>query len=80
MRTWIEPDPYKPGASQAVVRGTGVPVWALVAYWHATGDLDAVARDYNLPREAVDAAMAYYREHKVNIDVWLEENAAEVTR
>ena len=38
------------------------------------GDLDQVATDYDITREAVDAALAYYRMHKAAIDARLAAN------
>ena len=55
--------------ARAWLRGSGVPVWALVGLWR-TVDEDAatVADEYQLPLEAVEAALAYYRQHKPEID------------
>lgn len=47
--------------ADAWIRGYGTPVWALIAYLRVVqGDVDRVATDYELPREAVDAVLAYY--------------------
>ena len=74
---FITLDPALPGVEEARVVGYGVPVWALVAHWQATGgNPDEVARDYGLPREAVDAAFAYYRRHKDALGVRIAANAA----
>jgi uncharacterized protein (DUF433 family) len=55
----------------------GVSVWALVGYWRAVkGDVDQVARDYALPPDAVQAALAYYEWHREAIDAVLASNAA----
>lgn len=55
----------------------GVSVWALVSYYEAVGnDPDRVARDYDLPREAVEAALEFYREHKALIDARIAEHRA----
>jgi uncharacterized protein (DUF433 family) len=45
-------------------------VWAIVSYYRQAvhGDLDRVAHDYDIPREAVEAALAYYRMHRQAID------------
>lgn len=56
-------DRYPSGRADARLKDHGVPDWALVAPLHAiAGDLDELARDYDVPREAVDGAMAYYRQ------------------
>lgn len=44
-------------------------VWALVGYLRgAQGDILRVADDYDIPVEAVEAAIAYYHEHQILID------------
>lgn len=74
---YIGPNPYRPGVSESRVKAYGVPVWALVGHLEAVhGDITRVASDYRLPREAVEAALAYYRLHRGAIDARLEENAS----
>ena len=64
----IEADPQLPGAEDARIAGTGVPVWALIAYLQAAhGDVQRVADDYELPLEAIIATRAYYRQHRALI-------------
>ena len=47
-------------------------MWALVGHLRAVcDDVDRVAADYELPREAVEAALAYYRRNKDLIDARL---------
>ena len=66
---YIELNPNRPGGAEARLRGYGVSVWALVSYLEAVhGDVGRVAADYDLPGEAVDAALAYYRKHMDTID------------
>jgi uncharacterized protein (DUF433 family) len=61
--------------ADARVTGYGVHVWALVGYWQANGrDIDLVARDYELPREAVEAALAFYECHREIIDDRMQAN------
>jgi uncharacterized protein (DUF433 family) len=73
---YIEPNPYRPGAAQARVVDYAVPVWALVGYLEAVhGDVARATHDYRLPVEAVEAALAYYRRHKILIDDRLAANA-----
>ena len=44
-------------------------VWALIEYWYGVDfDKSTVARDYDIPLEMVDAALAYYKAHKTIID------------
>jgi uncharacterized protein (DUF433 family) len=52
-------------------------VWALVGYWQMVdGDIGQVAADYEIPREAVEAALAYYETHREVIQARLDANAA----
>jgi uncharacterized protein (DUF433 family) len=60
--TYIDADPYRPGIADAILSDSGVHVWALMgAMLLANATQDEVAQDYELPREAMDAAIAYYR-------------------
>jgi len=73
---WIEPNPHKRQADEAWLVDFATPVWALVGYLTAVnGDADQVAIDYRVPREAVDAALAYYRRHQAIIDARIAANA-----
>ncbi|MDQ3702016.1 MAG: DUF433 domain-containing protein [Chloroflexota bacterium] len=77
IERWIEPNPHRRGVDEAWIVGYGVPVWALVGHLPAVdGDLDRLARSYALPREAVDAALAYYSRNTAIIDNRLASNAA----
>jgi uncharacterized protein (DUF433 family) len=79
IRQYVDPswDRYPGGRADARLRDTGVPVWALIGHLQAVGnDFDRVAADYDLPREAVDAALAFYRRHKDLIDARLALNTA----
>ena len=70
-------DRYPGGRADARLRESGVPVWALIGHLRAVeNDVDRVATDYELPREAVQAALAYYRRHKALIDARLLLNTA----
>lgn len=70
----IEPNPKRPGEDRAQLRDFGGEVWALIAYYQdgAHGDLEAVARAYDVPREMVEAALAYYQQHRDAIDALLK--------
>lgn len=71
---FIESDPAG-GCADARVIGYAVPVWALVGYWQVNDhDIDLVARDYELPREAVQAALAFYERHRDVIDARMQAN------
>jgi len=75
---YVEPNPRKPQVEEArLVVDYAVPVWALVGYWEAAGgDVDRVAADYDVPREAVETALAYYQRHRCAIDARIAANAA----
>lgn len=77
---WIERAPHRPGASEARLARYGISVWALVgALPIAGGDIAELAEAYEVPREAVEAALAYYRHHRAAIDARLALNAEPVT-
>lgn len=72
---WITPSPHRP--SEMVLAEYGVTVWALVGYARGVDqDVAEVARAYELPPDAVRAALAYYRRHPLQIDAKLAANAA----
>jgi uncharacterized protein (DUF433 family) len=69
---YVDPDPRGRGPAEARLAEYGIAIWALVAYLRACNwDVDEVARDYEIPREAVEAAAAYYRRHQSLIDARL---------
>ena len=73
---WIEPNPHKRRVDEAWLKDSAVPVWAIIGYLEAaSGDIEQVAVDYDVPREAVDAALAYYRRHGILIDARIAANA-----
>ena len=86
IAAYIEENPRFPGAARAWLIETGVPVWALVGYFQRAlgGDADhpapshiaRVADDYELSPEAVQAALAYYRQYRRPIDELIADNAA----
>jgi uncharacterized protein (DUF433 family) len=79
IQRYIDPnwDRYPGGRADARLRDSGVPVWALVGHLRVIGnDADQLAADYELSREAVDAALAYYRRHHELIDARLLLNSA----
>jgi uncharacterized protein (DUF433 family) len=64
------------GAAGARMRETGVDIWALVTYYKyaVARDVAAVARDYDIPIEAVEAALAYYAQHTDVLDARIVAN------
>jgi len=54
------------GAPQtARLTNSAVPVWALIGLYKTTRDVHAVAEDYDVPEEAVQAAVAFYEQPDV---------------
>jgi len=80
IERYIEPNPHKPWASEAWLIDYGVPVWALIGYLNGVdGDVADAAKAYHVPKEAIEAAVAFYGRHQCVIDARLEENAADFT-
>lgn len=78
---WLEPDPLRGGKAEFRVVGHGVHVWALAGYFRTENGptavyIDEAARAYELPREAVLAALAFYRRYRVIVDDRIDANAA----
>jgi uncharacterized protein (DUF433 family) len=75
IERYLEPNPNRPGPADWWLKDHGVSVWALVGEWLGVDhDVDRVADAYAVPREAVDAAIAYYRQHPAVIDARLAAN------
>lgn len=73
---YVELDPNRPGRAEARLRLFGIPVWAIIGQYQATGrDAEAIAEGYRIPVAAVRAALAYYRQHMELIEDRLEANA-----
>ena len=74
---YIEDDPLQPGPADARLKDYGTAVWALVSYLDRAvhGDIEQAAMDYDVPVEAVQAALAYYHRHKAPIDARILLNA-----
>jgi uncharacterized protein (DUF433 family) len=63
--------------ADARLRGRGTHVWAIVGQLRvARGDVTEVAKDYEVPAEAIQAALAYYQRNKEYIDARLLLNSA----
>lgn len=78
IERWIDPASRQYGRAEARLKQHGVSVWVLMSYWYyGQGNVDVVAEEYHLPREAVEAALAYYRHHQKYIDarILLNEDA-----
>ena len=69
---YVELNPKRPGRDRAGIRDYGIEVWALVAFYQgAAGDINRVAEAYDIPVEAVRAALAYYARERDVIDARL---------
>ena len=61
----------------ARLAGYGYPVWIVIDALAATDqDLPRVAREYELPEDAVKVAVAFYRRYRDAIDARARANAA----
>ncbi len=70
---YIEADPEWSTPGEAHIVGHGVEVWALISYLRVmNGDVDKVASAHHLPREAVQAAVAYYNQNKRLVDAEID--------
>jgi uncharacterized protein (DUF433 family) len=73
----INPSSTEFGYDRARLCEMGVPVWVVIAYDqsvdHNTAD---VARTYSVSEEAVEAARAYYRQHRCVFDAKIKLEAA----
>src|SRR5436309_657058 len=72
IETYIEEDPERPGPSEARLVDSGVPVWAIIGTLRlAEEPMDdlapQVAVDYDIPVEAVTAAIRYFEQHRIPI-------------
>lgn len=82
ITSYIELNPLRPGDADAQLRESGIAVWALIgAFIETPGDrrtaAELVARAFDIPVEAMSAAILYYKAHQAEIDARLGElNAA----
>lgn len=74
VRRYLEADPRYLGAAEVRLKGYSVSVWAIIGYWKATGDLAEVAAGYDVPVEAVEAALVYYHRNRAIVDARLDAN------
>src|SRR5688500_8173693 len=78
IEKWIAHDPRKPGVEEARIKRHGVSVWAIIGYLGTDdGNAADAAKGYNIPVEAAEAAIAYYRRHKSCIDVRIRANSGQ---
>jgi uncharacterized protein (DUF433 family) len=66
---------------QPIIAGTGVRVVDLVASYLFRGlTAEELAVNYALDLVQVHAALAYYYQHKAEVDTWMRDDAKEVER
>jgi len=66
---YIEEHPRKVGKDEVWLKEHHISVWAIVGTWKGRrGDANAVAYEYDIPIEAVEAALAYYTQNTAVID------------
>lgn len=71
------PDPVKEGYAWYRLKERGVPVYAIIGSLTPSWDnVDDVADAFGLSQEAVEAALAYYRQHTAAVDARLAANRA----
>lgn len=64
------------GILKARIMPEQIHIWAIIGYLQATDwNEDKAANDHDLPLEAIQAAVAFYRKHSAAIDAYLEMNA-----
>ncbi|HEV2109520.1 MAG TPA: hypothetical protein VGR16_14770 [Thermomicrobiales bacterium] len=65
----VEQDSHRTGRHHARLVGSGTHVWVIIATLHRLdGNVEAVARAFDNPVEAVQAAIRYYQRHQQLID------------
>ena len=73
----LDTDRYPGGRADARLRESGVSVWAIVAFLDVyEGNLDKVIEHFELSREEIEAALAYYRRNKRYVDARIILNEA----
>ncbi len=66
---WLEPKPYKKHTKQLGIKGRNMIVWNLVAeIVKGQRTLEEIARDYELPEEAVREVLDYFYANREWID------------
>lgn len=69
IQAYIYFSPNRPGLDEAKVSPHGVSVWAIIGYLSGPGgNIEETAHDYDIPVDAVRAALAYYERHREVID------------
>ena len=78
---YIQLDPDRPTPDEALLLPSAVKVWAVIGDLRTTdNDIGRTAWGYDVPEDAVRAAMAYYEQHRILIDNHLERNITPAAR
>ena len=78
---YIQLDPDRPTPDEALVLPSAVKVWTVIGDLHTTdGDIARTAWGYDVPEDAVRAAIAYYEQYGLLIDNRLERNVSPAAR
>jgi uncharacterized protein (DUF433 family) len=76
---YIKLDSSRLTPDEAIVLPSEVKVWAVIGDLRTNdGDVSCTASGYDLPEEAVHAALAYYDRHRDMIDNRLDRNASPI--
>lgn len=66
-------------SGEPIIAGTRVSVRAVVVSWHYEPDLDRMREAYpGVTPEGIRAALAYYEQHRAEIDRYIAANEAEL--
>jgi uncharacterized protein (DUF433 family) len=77
IKKYVEPNPNRPGPADVRLVPSAISVWAIIGYLEAAhGDIFQTSADYDIPEEAVRAALAYFCKHREIIDARIAANAA----
>jgi uncharacterized protein (DUF433 family) len=77
QRVRITRDPLVCGGEPTIV-GTRVPVSSIVVQWRHYGDINSLHDAFpHLDGPAIQAALAYYEEHRAQIDRLIEQSERE---
>jgi len=71
----VDTSPDVGGPAEARLRGSWVPVWALIGLIPVVGNIaEALADAYDIPIEEAEAALAFYQRNRALIDARLQSN------
>jgi uncharacterized protein (DUF433 family) len=75
MRKWLKDNPHRISPYDVVVMPQFISVWVLISSVQGShGDVCQVAEDYEIPVDAVRAALAYYLRFPEVIEARIDAN------